>query len=123
MVIHLCCIEVYENPAHIFYVNLYLSQYSGKLESLVLWTRIILNDFLFEIFFETKFSGVIPFTNGTWTDNFKVSFDETKKVVFDPVVSLSNFGPLSLLFNYRILAQIIASILIPQKGSLSNVTC
>lgn len=61
--------------------------------------------------------------NGTWTDNFKVSFDETKKVVFDPVVSLSNFGPLSLLFNYRILAQIIASILIPQKGSLSNVTC
>lgn len=52
------------------YVNLRLSQDSGELETLVLGKRIILNDFVFEKFFDTKNSWVIPFMSGMWPGNF-----------------------------------------------------
>ncbi|KAF3632608.1 hypothetical protein FXO38_26075 [Capsicum annuum] len=45
---------------------------------------------MFEKVFYTKFSGAIPFMNGTWPDNFKVSFEGAKKVVLDLEASLSN---------------------------------
>lgn len=88
-------LELYEDLVRVFYANLHLSQDSDELETLVLRTRIIPNDLLFEIFFDTKFSGSIPFTNGIWPDNFKFIFEETKKVVSDLDINLSNFGPLS----------------------------
>ncbi|KAF3637441.1 hypothetical protein FXO38_23712 [Capsicum annuum] len=58
-----------------------------------------------------------------WPENFEVSFEKAKKVAFDPDINLSSFGPLSFCFKYRIMAYIIAAILIPQKGYLSNMTC
>ncbi|KAF3656928.1 hypothetical protein FXO37_15221 [Capsicum annuum] len=45
----------YEDPLSMFYLNLCLSPASGELETLVLGTRIILNDFLFENAFDTNF--------------------------------------------------------------------
>lgn len=114
---------MYEDPVRIFYANLRISPDSGELETLVIGTRITLNDFLFEKMFDTKFSGAIPLMNGSWPDEFEVSFKEAKQVVFDPYIASSSFGPLSLCFKYRILAYIIATTLIPKKGSLSNITC
>lgn len=65
MVFCLCDLEVFEDVVRMSYANLRLSPDSGKLETLVVETRITLNDFLFEKVFNTKFSGVIPFMNGT----------------------------------------------------------
>lgn len=47
----------------------------------MLGTRIILCDFLFGKVFDTKFFGVIPFMNGSWPDDFEVTFEEAYKVV------------------------------------------
>lgn len=44
--------EVYENYVHLFYANLWMSQDSGELKTLVLGTRIMLNDFIFEKIFD-----------------------------------------------------------------------
>ena len=71
-----------------FYANLHLSQENDELETLVLGTRIIVNDFLFEKVFYTNFSKAIPFMNSTCLDNFKVSFEEAKKVVLDSKINL-----------------------------------
>ncbi|KAF3676949.1 hypothetical protein FXO37_05073 [Capsicum annuum] len=105
-----------------FFDNLHLSLDSGELETLVLGTHIILNDFLFEKVFDDKFLGVVPFMNDTWPENFEVSFDEGKKAISDPNSNNNSFGPLFLSFCNRILAHIISTTLIPRKGSLSNVT-
>ncbi|KAF3676021.1 Glutaminyl-peptide cyclotransferase [Capsicum annuum] len=115
--------EVFEDPICMFYANLLMSPDNNELEALVLGTHIILNDFLFEKVFDTKFSGIFPFMNDTCPENFEVSFDEAKKVVSDPNSNSPSFGPLSLNFRNRILAHIIVTTLIPRKGSLSNVTC
>lgn len=48
-----------------FYVNLRISPDSGELATLVLGTRIILNDFLSEKVFDTKFFREIIFINGS----------------------------------------------------------
>ncbi|KAF3614010.1 hypothetical protein FXO38_34070 [Capsicum annuum] len=101
-----------------FFTNLCLSPNNGELETLVLCTRIILNYFLFEKVFDIKFSGVIHFMNGSWLGNFEVSFDEAKKVVSDLDTNNLTFGPLSLSFCNRILAHIVATTLIPRKGTL-----
>ncbi|KAF3639680.1 hypothetical protein FXO38_22522 [Capsicum annuum] len=95
---------------------------SGELETLVLGICIIPNDYLFEKVFDTKYSGVVPFMNGTWPENFEVNFDKEKKVVLDPNSNSPSFGPLSLSFRNRILAHLIAPTLISQKGYLSNGT-
>lgn len=71
-------LEVFEDPVCMLYANLCLSQDNGEFETLVLGTHIILNDFLSKKVFETKFSGVIPFMNYTWPDNFEVSFEKAK---------------------------------------------
>lgn len=97
----------------IFYANLRPSKDSSEFETLVLGTRINLNDFLFEKVFDTKFSRAILYMNGSCPYNIEVSFEEEKKVVFDPEINLSNLGPLSLCFKYMILANIIITTLIP----------
>ncbi|KAM3339073.1 putative protein isoform X1 [Capsicum galapagoense] len=62
-------------------VNLYqLKDAHCNLETLVIGTRITLNDFLFEKVFDTKFSGAIPLMNGSWPDEFEVSFKEAKQI-------------------------------------------
>ncbi|KAF3667033.1 hypothetical protein FXO38_08808 [Capsicum annuum] len=119
----LCGLEVYEDPIHMFYANLCTSLDSGELETLVLNIKITLNDFLFEKFFDMKFSGVIPLMNGSWPKDFEVSFKEAKKAVSEPDTISSNFGLLSLCFKYRIMDNFIATTLIPRKSSLSNITC
>lgn len=60
MVIYLYGLEVYEDPIHMFYANLRLSQDSGE--------------------FDTKFYGVIPYMNGSWLENFAVIFEEAKRL-------------------------------------------
>lgn len=114
--------KVFKDPVQILYVNLCISKDSVELETLVLGTRITLNDLLFEKIFDTKFSGMVSFMNRTWSENFEVSFEEIKAAVAEPEANLSNFKPLSLCFKHKILAHIIATTLIPRKGSLSNVT-
>lgn len=67
-------LEVFEDPICMFYANLKIFEDSGELETLVLGTRIILNNFLFEKVFDTKFFGMVPCTNKTWSENFEVNF-------------------------------------------------
>lgn len=55
---------VYMDTANMFYANLYLSPDYGKLKILMLGTIIIVNDFLFDNSFDTKFSNNIFFMNG-----------------------------------------------------------
>uniref|UniRef100_M1DWF5 Ulp1 protease family, C-terminal catalytic domain containing protein n=1 Tax=Solanum tuberosum TaxID=4113 RepID=M1DWF5_SOLTU len=95
---------------------------SGELETLVLGTRTIVNDLLFEDVFGTKFFGVIPYMNDSWPDDFEVTLKGTKSAVAENGSNLSDFGPLSLCFEHRILAHIIATTLLPRKGSLSNIS-
>lgn len=118
----LCGLKVYEEPVRMFYANLRVSKDSGELETLVLGKQIILNDVLFEQIFETNFSGVIPFMTGCWPDDFEVTLDEAKIFVAESESDLSDFGPSTICFENRILAHIIASTLLPRKGSLSNIT-
>lgn len=66
---------MYEDPVRMFYMNLHLSPNSGELKTLILGPRIILNTFLFEKVFDTKFSRAIPFMNGFWPEDFEVSFE------------------------------------------------
>ncbi|KAF3667634.1 hypothetical protein FXO38_08479 [Capsicum annuum] len=122
MMLHLYGLEIFEDSIHIFFANLRLYPDSGELETLVLGTRLALNDFLFEKVFDTKLSGIILFVNNTWPKNFDVSFDKAKKAVSDPESNSLTFSPLLLSFCNRILAHIVATTFIPQKGSLSNVT-
>ena len=60
--------------------------------------------------------------NRTWTDDFKVSLDGEKRVVFKPDTHFSDFLPLYLCFENHILAHILATMLIPKKVSLSNIS-
>lgn len=89
-----------------------------SLETQLLGTRIILNDFLFKKFFNTKFSSVISNMNASCPDTFEVSFEEAKKVISDPKFCLSNIGPLSLYSKNKFWL----ITLIPRKGSICNVT-
>lgn len=117
-----CGLVVYEEPVRMFYANLRVSKDSGELETLVLGKRIILNDSLFEKVFKTKFSGDIPFMTGCWLDDFEVTLDEAKIFVAESESDLSDFGPSTICFENHILAHIIATTLLPRKGSLSNIT-
>ncbi|KAG5607030.1 hypothetical protein H5410_028522 [Solanum commersonii] len=99
----LCGLKLFEKVVRLFYANLRVSSDSSKLETLVLGTRIIANDLLFEDVFGTKFFGA-------------------KIVVAETGANLSDFGPLSLYFEHHILAYIIANTLLPRKGSLSNIS-
>lgn len=72
--------EIYEDPIHMFYSNLHLSPHSGDLETFVLGTRIILNEFLFEKVLDTKFSRVIPFINDSWPEYFESSSRKQKRL-------------------------------------------
>ncbi|KAG5580481.1 hypothetical protein H5410_051108 [Solanum commersonii] len=55
-------------------------------------------------------------------DDFEVTLEGAKTAVAEPRAQLSEFGPLSLCFEHRILAHIIATTLLPRKGSLSNIS-
>ncbi|KAG5586670.1 hypothetical protein H5410_047104, partial [Solanum commersonii] len=101
-------INVRSEPVRLFYANLRISSDSGELETLVC--------------FCTKFSGVIPYMNGIWPDDFEVSLKGAKRAVVEPDSDLSDFGPLSLCFEHCILAHIVATSLISRKGSLSNIS-
>lgn len=120
--LHICGLKLLENLIRMFFTNLCLSPNSAELETLVLGTRIVLNDFLFDKVFDTKFSGVNFFMNGSWPKNFDVLMKRRRlpqTLIQTPLLLV----PLSISFYYRILAHIIATTLIPLKGSLSNVTC
>ncbi|KAH0669724.1 hypothetical protein KY285_023884 [Solanum tuberosum] len=51
-----------------------------------------------------------------------VTLEGAKTAVAEPDAQLSEFGPLSLCFESRILAHCIATTLLPRKGSLSNIS-
>ena len=60
--------------------------------------------------------------NGTWTNDFEFSQNGENRVVVEPSTNISDFGPLYLCFENHILANILATTLIPKKGSLSNIS-
>ncbi|KAF3637654.1 hypothetical protein FXO37_24772 [Capsicum annuum] len=122
IVFHLCGFLVYEDPVHIFYANLYLFPDDGELKTPVLGTIIIMNDLLFENSFDTEFFDHSYFMNGNWPDDFEPNYEESKKFLSDTNSALTSFGPVFLCFKFHIMAQIIATTLIHQKGSLSNIT-
>uniref|UniRef100_M1DTN1 Uncharacterized protein n=1 Tax=Solanum tuberosum TaxID=4113 RepID=M1DTN1_SOLTU len=64
---------------------------SGELETLVMGICIIVNDFLFEDIFGTKFSSVIQYMNGVRHDDFEVSLEGAKIVVAKPGADLFYF--------------------------------
>ncbi|KAF3645397.1 hypothetical protein FXO38_19658 [Capsicum annuum] len=70
--LRLCGLEVFDDPTHKFFAYLCHSPDSGELETLVLGTRIILNDFLFEKVFAVKFSSIVHFRNESWPENFEI---------------------------------------------------
>lgn len=72
---------VYEDPLCMFYANLWLSQDSSELETLVIGTKIILKTSCLKIFLIRNSLGVIPFMNYTCPNNFEVIFEKAKKVV------------------------------------------
>ncbi|KAG5594296.1 hypothetical protein H5410_035528 [Solanum commersonii] len=80
----------------IFYANLRISVDSDGMETLVMGNCIIVNELLFEDVFGTKFSGVIPYINGVWLDDFEVSLESAKIAMAEPDSDLYDFGPLSL---------------------------
>lgn len=59
--------------------------------------------------------------NGVWLVEFEVSLEGDKAVVSEPNADLSDFDPLSLCFENRILAHIVATSLVPRKDSLSSI--
>ncbi|KAG5630739.1 hypothetical protein H5410_002456 [Solanum commersonii] len=120
--ISLCGLELFEEAIRLFYANLRVSSDSGELETLVLGTHIIVNDLLFKDMFGTKFFGVIPYMNDSWLDDFEVTLEGAKSAVAENGSNPFDFGPLSLCFEHRILAHIIATTLLPRKGSLSNIS-
>lgn len=91
-----CGIEVYEDPVHLFYSNLRVSRKSGELETLVLSTRIVLDDSIFEEVLEINSLGGVPYMNFVWPDDFEVSFDGAKKAISESGTDFSDFSPLSL---------------------------
>ncbi|KAG5577878.1 hypothetical protein H5410_058012 [Solanum commersonii] len=92
-------------------------------ETLVLGNRIVLNDSLFKEVFGSKFSSNILFMYGNLCpDQFEVSPEEAKIFVVETGSDVSNFGPLSLGFKNCILAHVVATTLVPRKGSLSNIS-
>jgi len=95
---------------------------NGELETLVMGNRIIVNKLLFEDVFGTMFFGVIPYMNGVWPHDFEVSLEGAKLVVGELGANLTDFGPLSLFFEHRILAHIIATTLLPRKRCLSSIS-
>ncbi|KAK4718095.1 hypothetical protein R3W88_016433 [Solanum pinnatisectum] len=60
--------------------------------------------------------------NKLWPDDFEVSLEGAKRSVAKSDSDLFDFGPLSLYFEHRILAHIVATTLIPRKGSLFNIS-
>lgn len=65
---------------------------------------------------------MVPFRNKTWPEKFEFSLEDAKVAGTEPKANLSNLVPLSLCFKHQSLAHIIATTLIPQRGSVSNVT-
>lgn len=70
-------------------------------------------NFCLKKFLGLNFFGDIPFMNGVCPEKFEVSLEGQKVTVFEPNADLSNFGPLSLCFEDRILAHIVATTLVP----------
>ncbi|KAG5592572.1 hypothetical protein H5410_043086 [Solanum commersonii] len=122
LLLRLCGHELYEEPVRLFYANLRVSEDSGDLETLVLGNRIVINDSMFKDVFGSEFFDDVPYMNGVWPENFEVSFEAAKAAVAEPNTDLSNFGPLSLCFENCIIAHIVATTLVPRKGSLSNIS-
>lgn len=60
--------------------------------------------------------------NGNWHDNFEVSLEEARAFTSKEKSDSLEFGPLSLFFEHWILAHIIATTMVPRKGSLSNIS-
>ncbi|KAH0723716.1 hypothetical protein KY289_006760 [Solanum tuberosum] len=107
----------------LFYANLRISADNCELETLVLGNHIVLNDYLFKEVFGSDFSDDIPFMHGNvWPDQFEISLEDAKIFVAETGSNLSNFGPLSFGFENHILAYIVATTLVPRKGSLSNIS-
>ncbi|KAF3652839.1 hypothetical protein FXO37_17317 [Capsicum annuum] len=81
-IIHFCQLKdaFCNDPIRIFYANLLLFLDSGELKTLVLGTRITLNDFMSEKVFDTKFSSVISFMNDTWPEDFEKIKDHFKSI-------------------------------------------
>lgn len=101
-----------------FYANLHYSGKSDDLETLVLEVRIVINSQLFRDTLGCNFFGYIPYMNGNWPDNFKVSLDEAKAFISEET---PDFGPLYLCFEHHILEHIVATTLIPRKRSLNSI--
>ncbi|MCE5165776.1 hypothetical protein HAX54_012241, partial [Datura stramonium] len=57
-----------------------------------------------------------------WPDDFEVSLDEAKSFIAEEGTTLSDFVPSTIYFENQILADIVATILLPRKGSLSSLS-
>ncbi|KAH0650390.1 hypothetical protein KY284_030302 [Solanum tuberosum] len=77
---------------------------------------------LFEDIFGTKFVGVVLYMNVVCPDDFEISLEGATRAVVEPNSDLSDFGPLSLCYEHRILAHIVATTLISRKVSLSSIS-
>ncbi|KAH0652789.1 hypothetical protein KY289_030467 [Solanum tuberosum] len=92
------------------------------METLVMGSPININQMLFEDVFGTKFVGGVLYMNVVCPDDFEISLEGATRAVVEPNSDLSDFGPLSLCFEHRLLAHIVATTLIPRKVSLSSIS-
>lgn len=114
--------EFYEDVIHIFYANLRCAGKGDDLETLVLGVHIFINSQHFKKIYGGEFTRDISYINGNWPVDFEVSLKEAKAFISEEHSESLEFGPLSLCFEYRILADIIATILVPREGSLSSIS-
>lgn len=105
--------KCYEEPVRMFFANLWLFEDGEDLESLVLWTRIVINEDLFNDMFSFEFS------RERWLWG---SLEAAKPAIAEENSDLYDFGPLSRCFENRILAHIIITTLMPRKESLNNIS-
>ncbi|KAG5599148.1 hypothetical protein H5410_030518 [Solanum commersonii] len=98
----------------LFYANLCISPDNGEMETLVMGS-IIINELLCEDVFGAKLFSVVPYMKGVWPDDFEVSLEGAKRAVRERHSDFPVVGPLSLCFEYHILAHIAATTLIPRK--------
>lgn len=122
LLLRLCGVEYYEKATWIFYANLRRARKSNDLETFILGVHIVINSRLFKDVFGCEFSADVPYMNRNWSDNFKVSLKEARAFFYEEPLESSNFGTLSFYFEHRILAHIVATTLVPRKGSLSNIS-
>lgn len=115
--------KVYEDFVCMFYANLRYPK-SDRIVSLVLGQRIVLDYSTFDSMFQCKCSGYSAQFRSCWPDDFKVSFDQDKRCIAEPLYDSlpKQFGPGNINYENRVLAHIVSTTILPRTRSFSTLS-